>query len=410
MNPAREDSRSLEEDETRRRRSPVMPEMATEGNGGCDARDWDEEGYRKSILQERELRCRTVFRTAFAPSQSPNPEIVVVASSDGAVASYSLASCISATSQPMHVDKVVNQKTLPGPLPAEPLFIIKGHKGPAYDLKFYWQGEECLLFSCGDDGHLRGWNWKELLNSDIHGDMQGNSLKPILDLANPQHEGPWGALSPIPENNAIAIDEQEGSVFSAAGDACAYSWDVETGKQKMVFKGHADYLHCITARKSSHQIITGSEDGTTRIWDCRSGICTQVIRPEKNFKSKVSSWVSCVATDTSESWLACGTSTGLSVWSLLSSECIFSINSHSPVQDLLFDDHQILAVGSEPVLTRFSINGAALSQIKCAPQSAFSVSLHPSGVIAIGGYGALVDVLSQYGSHLCTFCCAGLDT
>ena len=31
-------------------------------------------------------------------------------------------------------------------------------------------------------------------------------------------------------------------------------------------------------------------------------------------------------------------------------------------------------------------------------------------VIAIGGYGALVDVLSQYGSHLCTFCCAGLDT
>ena len=99
MNPAREDSRSLEEDETRRRRRPVMPEMATEGNGGCDARDWDEEGYRKSILQERELRCRTVFRTAFAPSQSPNPETVVVASSDGAVASYSLASCISATSQ-----------------------------------------------------------------------------------------------------------------------------------------------------------------------------------------------------------------------------------------------------------------------------------------------------------------------
>lgn len=31
-----------------------------------------------------------------------------------------------------------------------------------------------MLCSCGDDGHLRGWNWKELLNSVIHGDMQGN--------------------------------------------------------------------------------------------------------------------------------------------------------------------------------------------------------------------------------------------
>lgn len=41
---------------------------------------------------------------------------------------------------------------------------------------------------------------------------------------------------------------------------------------------------------------------------------------------------------------------------------------------------QILAVGAEPLLSRFDINGVILSQIQCAPQSAFSVSLHPSGV------------------------------
>lgn len=47
---------------------------------------------------------------------------------------------------------------------------------------------------------------------------------------------------------------------------------------------------------------------------------------------------------------ACGTSTGLSVWSLLSSECIFSINSHSPVQDLLFDDHQVSSCNYQSML------------------------------------------------------------
>lgn len=41
---------------------------------------------------------------------------------------------------------------------------------------------------------------------------------------------------------------------------------------------------------------------------------------------------------------------------------------------------QILAVGAEPVLTRFNMNGMVLSQIQCAPQSSFSLSLHPSGV------------------------------
>ncbi|KAL5124762.1 THO complex subunit 6 [Glycine soja] len=111
--------------------------------------------------------------------------------------------------------------------------------------------------------------------------------------------GPWGALSPIPENNAIAVNTQVwGSVFAASGDSCAYCWDVETGKVKMVFKGHMDYLYCIVARNSSNQIITGSEDGTTLIW------CTQVIDPTRDLKLKGStSWVGCVALDASGSRL-----------------------------------------------------------------------------------------------------------
>ncbi|RZC25824.1 THO complex subunit 6, partial [Glycine soja] len=111
--------------------------------------------------------------------------------------------------------------------------------------------------------------------------------------------GPWGALSPIPENNVIAVNTQVwGSVFAASGDSCAYCWDVETGKVKMVFKGHMDYLYCIVARNSSNQIITGSEDGTTLIW------CTQVIDPTRDLKLKGStSWVGCVALDASGSRL-----------------------------------------------------------------------------------------------------------
>lgn len=67
--------------------------------GGRDARDWDEEGYRNSILVDRELRSRTVFRAAFAPSPNPNPETLAVASSDGTLAAYSIPSCIAASQQ-----------------------------------------------------------------------------------------------------------------------------------------------------------------------------------------------------------------------------------------------------------------------------------------------------------------------
>ncbi|KAF6159328.1 hypothetical protein GIB67_032099, partial [Kingdonia uniflora] len=47
---------------------------------------------------------------------------------------------------------------------------------------------------------------------------------------------PWGDLSPVPGNNAIAVDYQE------------------TGQIKTIFKGHSDYLHYVVARNSRNQV------------------------------------------------------------------------------------------------------------------------------------------------------------
>ncbi|KAE8658168.1 THO complex subunit 6 [Hibiscus syriacus] len=320
-----------------------------------DATNWDEEAYRESILREREIQTRTVFRTVWAPSLNPNPECVVVASSDGSIASYSISSCVS--KHPIGFCGARAQRLLP----AEPEGFLEGHDGPAYDVKFYGNGEDSLLLSCGDDGKIKGWRWKEFTESEVPITFQGNHMKPVLDLINPQDRGPWGALSPIPENNAIAVDPQGGSIFSAAGDSCAYCWDV---------------------------IITGSEDGTARIWG------NIVVLIFKCYRELISCYIFVSA---------CGNGRNLSVWNLTAAECISSISSGATIQDAVFDNHQILAVGADPVLNRFDMNGTILSQIQCAPQSAFSVSLHPSGVTAIGGYGGIVDVISQFGSHLCTF-------
>ncbi|KAL6958108.1 THO complex subunit 6, partial [Sarracenia purpurea var. burkii] len=135
-----------------------------------------------------------------------------------------------------------------------------------------------------------------------------------------------------------------------------------------------------------------------------SGKCIQVIDLEEDKKLKeFFPAVSCIALDASESWLACGNGRSLSVWNLPARECISRTSTRASIQDIVFDGNQILAVGGEPLLSRFDMNGVILSQIQCAPQSAFSVSLHPVGVTAVAGYGGLVDVISQFGSHLCTF-------
>ncbi|KAI3987827.1 hypothetical protein MKX01_020941 [Papaver californicum] len=238
----------------------------------------------------------------FAPSPSQNHEYIVVASSDGSVAPYAISPCIS--DHHLWFNKSRNQKNVCGASSvAKPICLLQGHNGSAYAVKFFGDGDDSLLLSCGDDGCIQGWRWSTILNSGSPVHSQETDLKHVLNLVNPQHEGPWGSLFPIPENNSLAIDYQGGSFFSAAGDSCAYCWDVdETGKIKMVFRGHKDYLHCIVARNSSNQIITGSEDGSMQIWDCRNGKCINVIDPEKQMKSKEAfPWVSCV---------------GVSVWPL----------------------------------------------------------------------------------------------
>ncbi|XP_024319265.1 THO complex subunit 6 isoform X6 [Brachypodium distachyon] len=371
-----------------------------------DAREWDEAAYRRGILRERDLSCRTLFRAVFFDQRDdPDPDVLLAAaSSDGSLASFSLSSCIS-SSAPTHA--------APQPVAAalvDPVCIVQAHSGPAYDVKFYNDPLQPLLFSCGDDGRIRGWRWHEMQSCLVPLSLQGDHLEPVLDLVNPQHEGPWGARSPIPENNAIAISKQDGSVFAAAGDACAYCWDVESGKCKMTFKGHTDYLHSIAVREANHQIAeVGSVHRRyiqyrTRNLRARGLVALPLMRV------KVGWPVVLLVVYQFGVFFQMSASLTQIVVLLFKICCLIKIKLIVlPLFPFSSTSIQILAVGAEPALSRFTINGAVLSQIKCAPPSAFSVSMHSSGMAAVAGHGGLVDVISAFGSHLCAFRCRGLD-
>jgi hypothetical protein len=145
--------------------------------------------------------------------------------------------------------------------------------------------------------------------------------------------------------------------------------------------------------------------------DCRSGECVAALDPWNAVKISKKPmvklpWISCLCLDASENWLVCGNGGHcVTLWSLPGLDCVTRICMCATPQAVTIANDQILTVGTQPILSRWSFGGTLLSQAVCAPLSAFSVSVHPSGLTAVAGYGGLVDIISEFGSHLCTFCC-----
>jgi WD40 repeat protein len=58
---------------------------------------------------------------------------------------------------------------------------------------------------------------------------------------------------------------------TASTDGTARLWDAATGKQILVFKGHADNITSVAFSPDDGRIVTGSDDHTARVWDAGTG-------------------------------------------------------------------------------------------------------------------------------------------
>ncbi|GJP42961.1 hypothetical protein CLOM_g2481 [Closterium sp. NIES-68] len=421
-----------------------------------DCRNYDASAYAARVLRERKLAGSVIYAALLVPgdhvsmpagelgddtwsSTSAAPRFVACASSSGRVSVHSLASLVAS-----------ERGRAPGEDgggpwggagegvrrvgEAQPVAAVQAHRGAAFGLKSCAMGGQPLLFSCGDDGRVAGWRWADLLSSSASAsDHAAPQASPCVDLVNPPTTSPAArGMAVVPETNAIDADSQGNTLYSAAGNGCAYAWDLETQKQVSEFRGHSDYLHCVVARPHHNQIMTGSEDGTCRVWDCRTATTVVCLNPftarqvplsssslsssslsssSLSSSSSSSPWVSSLSVDASSTWLLCGTGGGTaSLFSLQApSSALLRVSLGAPVHAVAIgrDTEEILVAGASPALTRLTFAGQLKSQTATATPSIYSLHSHaPSQLVAVGGRGGTVDIITSIGSHLCTFQCA----
>lgn len=70
-------------------------------------------------------------------------------------------------------------------------------------------------------------------------------------------------------------------------DNIARVWDLRTGRSIMVLKGHVKHVLSLDWSPNGHNLVTGSEDHTLRIWDIRKAESTYTVPAHKSIVSQV---------------------------------------------------------------------------------------------------------------------------
>ncbi|EFJ52111.1 hypothetical protein VOLCADRAFT_120351 [Volvox carteri f. nagariensis] len=260
-----------------------------------------------------------------------------------------------------------------------------------------------------------------------------------LAVRMPRAESPLAASSLPPAVQALAPGRAGSGavgVFVGCSDGGVHCLDLSSGGPVGHFSGpgHVAAVMAMDLHEPSSCLATGSEDGTVRLWDTRAaaagggggaGRCARVLDGAAGrdvagggggaevLRCLRNPPVTCLRFDTSGSWLLSGqggaagggggTGAGggsLGMWNLGMVQRVRQAPTSFVPQAMAVQPAEVLVVGSEQVLSRYSWGLEGPAQQPLTTRSAFALDVHPlTGAVAVGGVGASLELLSKYGKR-----------
>lgn len=177
-----------------------------------------------------------------------------------------------------------------------PIMLLAGHQSAIYSMTFNPAGT--VIASGSHDKDIFLWN--------VHGDCKNYMVL----------KGHKNAVLDVQWNT-------DGSqIISASPDKTLRAWDVETGKQIKKMVGHLFVVNsCCHARRGPPLIVSGSDDGTAKLWDMRQRGSVQSF-PDKYQITAVS------FSDASDKIYTGGIDNDVKVWDLRRTDPVMKLQGH----------------------------------------------------------------------------------
>ncbi len=177
-------------------------------------------------------------------------------------------------------------------------------------------------------------------------------------------------------------------VVTGSFDGTAKVWETASGTEVLTLKGHGAEVRCVAFSPDGRRIVTSSNDGTVRVWDAASGEQSLALRG-------FDPWVNQVAFSPDSQRIVTGSTDGTAkVWDASNRKELFPLTGHTAwIWSVAFSpDGQRIVAGSidETVKVWDAASGRELFTSK-----ALSAGIHLVGVCADGQ-----RIVTADGNHL----------
>lgn len=309
-----------------------------------------------------------LYMTIFSQCFSPCGKFLAVGNNLGQIGVFSLSSALSS--------EATEQSK-------EPSAVFQAHAGPVYSLT---SSERHLISAGGNE--VKGWLWGDVCK------------KGCVEA--------WSRTAPssrssleTPEINSLVLNQKDNSLLLGGGSCHIHTMDLESGTFTMTLQGHEDFIHCLSLREQHKECVSGSEDGSVRLWDLRTGSQVhkiEVYKYEECARPQYGKWISCVATDSD--WMVCGGGPMLSLWHLRSFTPTTILPIQESQQQVMFYQDMILSAGQAPHINHCQINGDLRAQIPSTPSAIYSLNVNEisqeNKVLTAAGSSSKIDVFTNF--------------